>query len=187
MAEKQTRKEFLAQPAIISEINKLVRAHSRSDLINMCTQKKINSTGTKHDMATRVVLTSHDMLESRENVVEKLRRQRQEIRLVQLNDGNYLYAEPNLVFHHITRRVFCRHEGDATDGVPKKYETLRESDIEYCKQWKLPYQIPEQPVADMSDIVEDASVGKQNSVDDDNDDDRHDDDDSDSDDDCQDD
>ena len=149
--EKPTRKEFLARPTIIVEINKLVRAHSRSDLISMCTDKKLNASGTKHDMATRLILTRHDMLESRENIVEKLRRQRHEIRLIQLNDGHYLYAEPNLVFHHQTRRVFCRHEGDATDGVPKKYNVLRESDIEYCKQWKLPYQVPEHPVADLSD------------------------------------
>lgn len=169
------RKEFLNQPDVVMEINRLMRAHSRSDLISMCTEKKVPVSGTKHDMATRLTLTKHNMMESRDTVLDKLRRRRQEIRLIQLNDGNYLYAEPNLVFHQQSRRVFCRHEGDATDGVPKEYSTLRESDIEYCKLWKLPYEIPEQPVQDVSDTVTTATHVDDNVVADDVDEDEADD------------
>lgn len=146
--------DLLNDPDIVTDINRMMRTHSRSDLIRMCTEASVPGLGTKHDMAQRLVLARHKKIESRDCVLNRLRRQRQQIYLTQLNDGHYLYPEPNLVFHHQTRRVFCRHVGDATDGVPKQYETLRESDLEFCRQWKIPYSIPEMPVQDLDSAYE---------------------------------
>jgi len=127
-------------------------------------------------MATRIVLAKHNMIEPRNHVIEKLRRQRQEIVLIQLSDGHFLYPEANLVFHQRTRRVFCRHEGDASDGKPKSYATLRESDIVFCKRYKLPYDIPEQPVQDVSGDAGTGDDGTGDAGSDDEDDDGSDDD-----------
>lgn len=146
--------DLLNDPEIVTDINRMMRTHSRSDLNRMCTEASLAGSGTKHDMAQRLVLARHRKIESRDCVLNRLRRQRKQIYLTQLNDGHYLYPEPNLVFHQQTRRVFCRHVGDATDGVPKQYETLRESDLEFCRQWKIPYSVPEMPVQDLEPVDE---------------------------------
>lgn len=112
----------------------------------MCNELHLPPTGTKHEMVTKILLTKNNLGGSSSALKDSIHKKRLEIRLTLLRDGHFLYPEPNLVFHQQTRRVFCRHEGDATDGVPKLYSTLRDVDIEYCKQYKLPYDIPEDPV-----------------------------------------
>jgi hypothetical protein len=39
----------------ILEVNSLVRANSRTDLIQKCKEKNLSVSGTKHDMAVRLI------------------------------------------------------------------------------------------------------------------------------------
>lgn len=148
IGESKTRKEFLSQPEIITEINRLMRLNSRTNLILMCTDKGIPEQGSKHELATRIVLANHRLIEPRETIISKLKKSQPTIKLIQLPDGHFLYKETGLVFHKETRRVFKKlitnPRGDDDDGnINERYENLTLEDVLFCRQNKIFYEVPD--------------------------------------------
>ena len=150
MGESKTRKEFLSQPEIITEINRLMRLNSRTNLILMCTDKGIPEQGSKHELATRIVLANHRLIEPRETIISKLKKSQPTIKLIQLPDGHFLYKETGLVFHKETRRVFKKLVRGDDDGSAHSfqetnpaYQDLTFEDVLFCRQHKIFYEVPD--------------------------------------------
>jgi hypothetical protein len=145
MGESKTRKEFLSQPEVITEINRLMRLNSRTNLILMCTDKGIPEQGSKHELATRIVLANHRLIEPRETIISKLKKSQPTIKLLQLPDGHFLYKETGLVFHKETRRVFKKlvRGNDSFLETNPAYQDLTFEDILFCRQHKIFYEVPD--------------------------------------------
>ena len=167
MGESKTRKEFLSQPEIITEINRLMRLNSRTNLILMCTDKGIPEQGSKHELATRIVLANHRLIEPRETIISKLKKSQPTIKLIQLPDGHFLYKETGLVFHKETRRVFKKlvRGNDSSLETNPSYQDLTFEDILFCRQHKIFYEVPDHLVISdrennrKEDHVRDVSTG----------------------------
>ena len=115
----------------IAEVNTLVRKNSRTELIRLCKEKNLSISGTKHDMAVRligglneenkVILTPH---------VKKI---------IIRRDPSGRWEYEGLIFDDKTKNVVGRLE----DGIVKP---LQRQDIEKCKQYKFRYTLP--PILD---------------------------------------
>ena len=167
MGESKTRREFLSQPEIITEINRLMRLNSRTNLILMCTDKGIPEQGSKHELATRIVLANHRLIEPRETIISKLKKSQPTIKLIQLPDGHFLYKETGLVFHKETRRVFKKlvRGNDSFLETNPEYQELTLEDVLFCRQNKIFYEVPDHLVISdrendrKEDHVQDVSKG----------------------------
>lgn len=113
--------------AEIARVNTLVRQNSRTDLIRMCKEKNLNCSGTKHDMAVRLIGGQEKAAVVIEPIVKKI---------VIRRNGAGLWEYDGLVFDDNSRNVVGRWE----DGV---LQPLRRADIEKCKQYKFRYTLPQ--------------------------------------------
>jgi hypothetical protein len=110
----------------IAEVNTLVRKNSRTELIRLCKEKNISCSGTKHDMAVRLI--------GGEEKKEMLEPQVKKIIIKRNRFGEWEYE--GLIFDDKTKNVVGRLE----DGSIKP---LQRQDIEKCKQFKFRYTLPQ--------------------------------------------
>lgn len=135
-----SRKDFLSRPEIVTEINRMMRTRSRSTLVSLCTTAGVVDTGSKHDLATRLVMVEHKIMEPKQSMMDRIRKTQPSIILTQLPDGHFWYKEASLVFHKDTRKVFKRCVG--IDPEPQ-YLDLDRTALDYCREYKILYQMPE--------------------------------------------
>jgi len=115
----------------IAEINTLVRKNSRTELVRLCKEKNLSVSGTKHDMAVRLI---GGLNEEKKIVLEP---QVKKIIIQRNRWGEWEYE--GLIFDNKTKNVVGRFE----DGMVKP---LQRQDIEKCKQYKFRYTLP--PILD---------------------------------------
>ena len=108
----------------IAEVNKLVRKHSRNELVRLCKEKNLSCVGTKHDMAVRLM---GGLQETKTNVEEHNRK------IIIKRNANGQWEYEGLIFDDRTKNVVCRSDGNA----------LQRADIEKCRQYKFLYTMPE--------------------------------------------
>lgn len=115
--------------AKIAEINTLVRKNSRNELARLCKEKNISCSGTKHDMAVRLVggIGNGGGSEPPPASVRKI--------VIHRNaSGKWEYE--GLVFDDKTKNVIgCL----CADGSVRP---LQRADIEKCRQHKFRYVLP---------------------------------------------
>lgn len=110
----------------IAEVNTLVRKNSRTELIRLCKEKNLSCSGTKHDMAVRLI-GGEEKKQTLEPQVKKI--------IIKRNKyGDWEYE--GLIFDDKTKNVVGRLE----DGIVKP---LQRHDIEKCKQFKFRYTLPQ--------------------------------------------
>lgn len=134
----------------ILKVNSLVRSKSRQELIAMCKEKNMQTGGTKHDMAMRLIGGTELSLQNESKIVSSFTK----IIIEKTQNGHYVYD--NLVFDDKTKNVI----GVLIDG---RVDQLTRQDIEKCKQYKFRYVLPEKldenpdyiPIRKMSDVDED--------------------------------
>ena len=118
----------------------MMRTRSRSTLVSLCTTAGVVDTGSKHDLATRLVMVEHKIMEPKQSMMDRIRKTQPSIILTQLPDGHFWYKETGLVFHKDTRKVFKR----CVDADPEpQYLDLDRAALEYCREYKILYQMPE--------------------------------------------
>jgi len=111
----------------IAEVNALVRKNSRNELARLCKEKNLNCSGTKHDMAVRLIGGLND--EKKEKIVEVVKK----IVIKRNTQGQWEYD--GLIFDDKTKNVI----GSISEGV---IQPLQRKDIEKCKQYKFKYSLP---------------------------------------------
>lgn len=116
----------------ILEVNNLVRSHSRTELIAKCKDKNLSATGTKHDMAVRLIggwvsdetktqIGTQPMIPS----------------LVITRNAKGLWVFENIVFDDKTKNAIGYLADDGTQ------HPLQRQQIETCKRYKFRYLLPE--------------------------------------------
>jgi len=111
----------------IAEVNALVRKNSRNELARLCKEKNLTCSGTKHDMAVRLIGGLND--EKKEKIVEVVKK----IIIRRNHNGQWEYD--GLIFDDKTKNV----TGVLSEGV---IQPLKRKDIEKCKQYKFKYILP---------------------------------------------
>jgi hypothetical protein len=112
----------------IAEINTLVRKNSKNELVRLCKEKNLSVSGTKHDMAMRLMgQTTINAPEQQKNV-KKI--------IIQKNQKG-VWEFDGLVFEEKTKNVvgYLDEEG--------KTQPLQRKHIEKCRQYKFLYSMPE--------------------------------------------
>lgn len=104
----------------------------------MCIDEGVKDGGTKHDMATRLILVRNGIIQSRSKVIDSIKREIPKIVLERLDDGNFWFPPLGLVFDKDTKKVFCARDSNTGD-----YRPLSIEDLLQCQCWKLPYILPE--------------------------------------------
>lgn len=135
----------------------------------MCVDEGVKEGGTKHDMATRLVLVRNGVIQSRSKVIDSIRRDVPKIVLEKLDDGNFWFPPLGLVFDKDTRRVVCARDSGSGETRPLSLE-----DLFQCQYWKLPYTLPEgfvfppceKPTIDVSEDRSEASDNEEADIDD---------------------
>jgi hypothetical protein len=112
----------------IAEVNTLVRKNSRTELVRLCKEKNLSVSGTKHDMAVRLI---GGLNEEKKVVLEP-----QVKKIIIRRDPSGRWEYEGLIFDDKTKNVVGRLE----DGVVKP---LQRQDIEKCKQYKFRYTLPQ--------------------------------------------
>lgn len=112
----------------IAEVNALVRKNSRTELIRLCKERSLNCSGTKHDMAVRLIGGLEETKEMIEPHVKKIVIQRN-------HHGQWEYD--GLIFDDKTKNVVGKLD---FQGV---FQPLQRSDIEKCKKYKFRYVLPQ--------------------------------------------
>lgn len=125
---KQKQKRGMNETKI-AEVNTLVRKNSRTELIRLCKEKNLSVSGTKHDMAVRLI---GGLCEEKRDVLEP---QVKKIIIRRNAHGDWEYE--GLIFDDKTKNVVGRL---GEDGVVKP---LQRQDIEKCKQFKFRYTLPQ--------------------------------------------
>lgn len=111
----------------IAEVNALVRKNSRNELARLCKEKNLNCSGTKHDMAVRLIGGLND--EKKEKLVSVVKK------IVIRRNINGQWEYDGLIFDDKTKNVI----GSINNGV---VQPLQRKDIEKCKQYKFKYTLP---------------------------------------------
>jgi len=111
----------------ILEVNTLVRTKSRNELIQMCKDKNMNHSGTKHDMAVRLIGGWNHQTPVQANIPKIIIRR----------DAKGRWVFHDLVFDDKTKIVVGRL------GEMDAITPLQREDIEICKQYKFRFQLPE--------------------------------------------
>lgn len=119
--------------ANVKKVNNFVRIHTKTDLQKLCKEKNKCISGTKYDMAVRILGLDEKMsskeLPSTDNKSLILKISKNEF-------GNYAHNESLMVFDANTKRVI---------GVQLpngNVRPLQRSDIETCQKYKFQYNLP---------------------------------------------
>lgn len=112
----------------IAEINTLVRKNSKNELMRLCQEKKLSCSGTKHDMAVRLMGGLKTTIQEPKQYIKKI--------VIQRNKQG-LWEFEGLIFDDKTKNVVgCL----GSDG---QVRPLQRKDIEKCRQYKFLYIMPE--------------------------------------------
>jgi hypothetical protein len=112
----------------IAEVNLLVRKNSRNELVRLCKEKNMACSGTKHDMAVRLI-GGFDQ-EPKEKLVADIKK----IVIKRNTKGQWEYDR--LIFDDKTKNVIGCLDEDNT------LKPLQRDDIEKCKQHKFRFVLP---------------------------------------------
>lgn len=113
----------------IAEVNSLVRKNSRNELVRLCKEKNLPSSGTKHDMAVRLIWGLGE--EKKEAIVQTI----QKIIIRKNAYGQWEYN--GLVFDDRSKNVIGK------PGPGGAIDPLQREDIEKCKQYKFKFALPD--------------------------------------------
>lgn len=111
----------------IAEVNTLVRKNSRTELIRQCKEKNLNCSGTKHDMAVRLI----GGVEKKEVIEPHMKK----IIIRRNNQGQWEYD--GLIFDDKTKNVIGKLDDNGN------ILSLQRLDIEKCKRYKFRYTLPQ--------------------------------------------
>lgn len=132
------------------DVNNLVRAKSRNELIIMCKENNLSFTGTKHDMAVRL-LGGWDKTES-PGLVPMIPK------IIIRRDEMGRWNHEGIIFDDRTKNAI-----GYLDERTKTLQPLQRSQIEICKKYKFRYVLPdildENPDALESAAEEDEETG----------------------------
>jgi len=116
----------------IKEVNQLVKSKSRTELIAMCKEKVLSATGTKHDMAVRLLggweQGKGEKLSLQPTIPKII------IRKIQ---GQWIHENSGIVFDDKTRNAIGSRDPQG------KVIPLTRSMIEICKRYKFRFQLPD--------------------------------------------
>lgn len=111
----------------IAEVNTLVRKNSKNELVRLCKERNLSCSGTKHDMAVRLIGGLQEKKQDLEKHIHKITIQRNQY-------GQWEFE--GLVFDNKTKNVVgCLSE----NGLVRP---LQRQDIEKCKQYKFRFLLP---------------------------------------------
>ena len=116
----------------VAEINSLVRSKTRNDLVAMCKGKNLPCTGTKHDMAVRLLGGLSEKKDKSSTttpspVIPKV--------VIQRKNNRWVFQD--IVFDDRTRNAYAVLMPDGTLGSLQRYH------ISVCKKYKFKYVLPE--------------------------------------------
>jgi len=114
----------------INEVNSMVRSKSRTELIAMCKEKNIACSGTKHDMAVRLLGGWNRKEEDNPRLSAFFRKI-----VIEKNDAG-VYTYEGLVFDERTKNVTGVWKEDSV-------KPLTRDAIELCKKFKFRYILPD--------------------------------------------
>lgn len=129
MILKERNKEAITMnESKIAEVNTLVRKNSKNELARLCKERNLSISGTKHDMAVRLI---GGLEEKKEKLVPQVRK----ITITKNPQGQWEWE--GLVFDEKTKNIIGCQKGD---GI---IHPLQRQDIEKCKQYKFRYLLPD--------------------------------------------
>jgi len=115
----------------ILEVNSLVRSNSRTDLIAKCKEKNLSATGTKHDMAVRLIGGwASDETKTQIGVQPVIPQ------IIITKNAKGLWIFENIVFDDNTKNAIGYLAEDGTQ------QPLQRHHIEICKRYKFRYVLP---------------------------------------------
>lgn len=113
----------------IAEVNLLVRKNSRNELVRLCKEKSLPYSGTKHDMAVRLIGGLGE--EKKEVIVQSIKK-------IIIRKNTYGQWEYDLlIFDDKSKNVIGKA---GPDGA---VSPLQREDIEKCKQYKFKFALPD--------------------------------------------
>lgn len=112
----------------IAEVNTLVRKNSKNELARLCKERNLSCSGTKHDMAVRLIGGLQEKKQDLEQHIHKITIQRNQY-------GQWEFE--GLVFDDKTKNVVGCLSGN---GLVRP---LQRQDIEKCKQYKFRFLLPD--------------------------------------------
>lgn len=115
----------------IIEVNGLVRAKSRNELISMCKERSLPVSGTKHDMAVRLIGGWAD-----EDTCTSIRLQPSIKPIIIKRNCNGQWEFDGIIFDDNTRNAI----GYLTDNG--SVQPLQRDHIDICKKYKFKYILP---------------------------------------------
>ena len=115
----------------VKQVNTLVRAKSRTELITMCKERTLAANGTKHDMAVRLIGGWDDNKQA-PNTTPTI----PQIVIRKNTHGHWTYE--GIVFDDKTKNAIGTLSSDGTNILP-----LQREHIEICKKYKFRYILPE--------------------------------------------
>jgi hypothetical protein len=116
------------------KVNSFVRSHSKIDLQKMCKERQKSQSGTKYDMALRVLevtekcVTCNPKTEKTPSALI--------LKIVKNQFGNYAHHDSGMVFDPNTKRVIGVQLSNGN------VRPLQRSDIEICQKYKFQFNIP---------------------------------------------
>lgn len=116
----------------IAEVNRLVRKHSRNELVQLCKEKNLPCSGTKHDLSVRLIGGFTKTQEEKQVIIEQVRK----LKITRNTHGQWEFE--GLIFDKNTKNVI----GWVENGDPE-VKPLQRDQIEKCKQYKFKYNLPE--------------------------------------------
>ena len=112
----------------ILEVNSLVRANSRTDLIQKCKEKNLSVSGTKHDMAVRLI-GGWDADEAKTtSSIPKI---------IITRNSRGMWEYNGILFDDKTKNAIGYLDVDG------KVKPLQREHIEICKRYKFRYNLPD--------------------------------------------
>jgi hypothetical protein len=115
------------------KVNSFVRSHSKNALQKMCKDGQKSQSGTKYDMALRVLNISEKVVEQPTTKCDK---SPLILKIAKNEFGNYTHRESGMVFDQNTKRVI---------GVQLpngNVRPLQRCDIEICQKYKFQFNLP---------------------------------------------
>lgn len=119
---------------------------NKQELIKLCKDKGLKSTGTKADMIQRLTngetapvkkQQTRPEIASAPTVIQKITATIPNVSIRRNQFGNFEHSDTSLVFNNKTKKVIGKQNNSGT------VDNLTPEDIETCKQHKFQYELPE--------------------------------------------
>jgi len=125
-----------------SDLNNLIKL-SKNELIELCKSKSLKVTGSKQDLAERIISSENKIATKSINIpnkipiVKKLIEKIPSIHLKRNKFENFEHSETSFVFNNKTQKVYGKQNSDGS------VSNLTAEDIDICNKYKFSYYIPE--------------------------------------------